>query len=88
MTCTSCSATSIEGYENFPWLKEKFEEKKEEKKGCAIKDSMTKCLYTTQGMFVCQKQTDVKEGVPNKEMVSLGLHPTQGIAKQAATWMS
>jgi hypothetical protein len=68
---------SVEAYENFPWLKEKFEE---EKKGCAVKESMTNCLYTTQGVYLCQKQTDV----PNKEMAMMG---DKGVAKYASPWM-
>lgn len=85
MTCTSCTPPSIEAYENFPWLKEKFEQ---EQKGCAIKESMTSCLYTTQGVFVCQKKTDVQEGVPNKEMASWAVHTDKGVAKQASPWLS
>ena len=77
MTCTSCTAPTVEAYENFPWLKEKFTE---QKTGCSVKESMTNCLYTTQGVFVCQKQT----GVPNKEMAMWAFNTDKGVAKQAA----
>ncbi len=45
---------------------EHFEEKPS--KGCDLKESMTNCIWDAQGMFVCKKETGMKELVPNKEM--------------------
>ena len=77
--CTSCQ---IETYENFPWMKEETKEPK------CTKESMTNCLYTSQGMFVCQKDVGVKNEVPNEEMARFASFAQKGVAKTAGSWAS
>lgn len=81
MSCTSCQM-NIETYENFPWMSEKKEEKN------CTKESMTNCLYTTQGVYVCQKEVGPKNEVSNEEMARYAFHAQKGVAKTASPWMS
>ena len=87
MTCTSCTGMpTLELFDNSPWLKpEKFTDTPS--KACAAKESMTNCLYNTQGEIVCQNnfKLDDKQQPPNKEMA----HNTEfGVAKTASPWLS
>lgn len=92
-TCTSCSA--VETYDNYDWMpkpvNESFAQESLEKQkpaGCAVKDSMTNCLYTAQGMFVCQKEVGQKAVVPNSGMAEWGANVQEGVSKTASPWMS
>jgi hypothetical protein len=55
---------TVEMYENFPWLKE--DAAAQQKSGCS-KDIQSKCLYTAQGDFICEKDMGFK-GVPNAKV--------------------
>lgn len=92
MSCTSCSA-HIETYDNYDWMpkpvSESFAQESLEKPkptGCAVKDSMTNCLYTAQGMFVCQKEVGQKPTVPNSTMSEWGTNVQPGLSKTASPW--
>ena len=87
-SCSSCHI-AIEPFEEEkksevqPWSKEEpFTQ--ESRPSCPAKEAMTNCLYTAQGMFVCQKPVDgVKESVPNSEMAKWVEY---GVAKTASPW--
>jgi len=77
----------IETFENSQWLlnNKKSEQKVESK--CAAKETMVNCMFTAQGMFVCQKDVGMKDIPPNKEMANYGFQRLQkDIGKSAAPW--
>ena len=84
MSCTSCSGMTptVEMYENFPWLKEdaaaQQSQEAQQKSGCN-KDIQSKCLYTAQGDFICEKDMGFK-GVPNARIAEDNV---KGVAKTA-----
>lgn len=90
MSCSTCQM-NIEGYENFPWMSEQAQPKQAEapapeKTKCA-KEIMSNCLYTTQGMYLCQKEIpEAKNEVPNEEMARYAFFSDKGVAKTASPW--
>lgn len=86
MSCSTCQM-NVEGYENFPWMSEQPKAAPEKPK-CA-KEIMSNCLYTTQGMYLCQKKmAEAKNEVPNEEMARYAFFNDKGVAKGASPWMS
>jgi hypothetical protein len=82
MSCTSCGNVSppssfTEFYANSPTVPPKSDPK--------CKETMSKCLYNAQGVFMCEKGTKLKGGdtpVDNK----LVLNQQTGVAKTASSW--
>ena len=74
----SCSMpTSVEMYENSVAAAPS---------KCPSKEIMTNCLYTAQGLFICQKDLGVKS-VPNEEMANWAARLEQGVAKSAGSYI-
>lgn len=93
MTCHSCSM-NIETFDNFPWLPQGTQSQKVEKfatdapSKSSCKEMMTDCLYTAQGMFICEKQ-GAKPIVPNDEMAMLPMNgPRKTFASTASPWIT
>lgn len=81
---------NIEGYENFPWMSDQAateqQQPAKEKSKCN-KEIMSNCLYTTQGMYLCQKEIpEAKNEVPNEEMARYAFFNDKGVAKGASPW--
>ncbi len=64
MSCTSCGI--VETY---------VDPSKEES---CVKNASSKCLYTAQGNFLCEKQTQ------NGEMIAWASYTQKGVAKSAS----
>ena len=90
MSCTSCGMppTSVETYENFPWLNANPEQSVEKKTESDCKQQ-SKCFYTAQGLFVCDAaQTDNKNVSKNEEMAKWSLFNQKGLNKSASPFLS
>ncbi len=87
MSCTSCGMppTSVETYENFPWLTAEAPVDKKPESDCK---QQSKCFYTAQGIFVCEAQTDNKNVSKNEEMAKWSLFNQKGLNKSASPFLS
>jgi len=87
MSCTSCGMppTSVETYENFPWLTASNIKPTNTKTDC---EQQSKCFYTSQGLFVCEVQSDNKNVSKNEEMAKWSLFNQKGLNKSASPWLS
>lgn len=86
MSCQACNQNmNIETYQNYPWMPKQSESKERFENSASCKETMTNCLFTAQGMFVCQKETGDKPHVPNEDMARWGADQ-KGAAIGAAPW--
>lgn len=76
MSCTTCG--SVEMFENFPWLKEEKFAEEEKPSSCSQK---SKCLYTAQGVYVCEAE----KGIAPDAGVNGG---NKGVAMTASPWLT
>ena len=86
MSCTSCGIPpSMEMYQNFDQqpAHQPTNQPPQPMPKCPSKEMQQKCLYTAQGMFMCE--SDQSKHLPSNEEMARNVE--KGVAKTAHPWL-